>query len=88
MLNGTSVTVQTNMENLLTEVQRMVNGTSNKFVPAPQTEEILEDLLIGIKRFKNSARWKEFWRNKIQDNTPKEPGEFHQTGYRTNLRKS
>ena len=64
----------------------MVNGTSNKFVPAPQTEEILEDLLIRIKRFKNSARWKEFWRNKIQDNTPKEPGEFHQTGYRTNLR--
>ena len=86
MLNGTSVTVPANMENLLTEVQRMVDETSNKFVRAPQIEEILEDLLVGIKRFKNSARWKEFWRNKIQDNKPKEPSDFHETGYRTGLR--
>ena len=48
MLNGTSGIVQTNMKNFLTEVQYMVDGTSNKFVPALEIEEILEDLLVEL----------------------------------------
>ena len=38
-----------------------MNVTSNKYVPAPSSRLIQADLLIGIHRFKNSVRWKEFW---------------------------
>ena len=39
----------------------LVNGTSNKYAPAPSCRLIQADLLIGIHQFKNSVRWKEFW---------------------------
>lgn len=42
-------------------VLHLVNGTSNKYVPAPSRRLIQADLLIGIRQFKNSVRWKEFW---------------------------
>ena len=38
-----------------------MNGTSNKYVPALSCSLIQADLLIGIRHFKNSVRWKEFW---------------------------
>ena len=37
--------------------------------------------MVGIKRFKNSARWKELCCNKIQDKIPKEPSDFYETRY-------
>ena len=42
-------------------VLHLVNGTSNKYVPAPSRRLIQDDLLIGIRQFKNYVRWKEFW---------------------------
>ena len=87
MVNGTSVTVLTSMENLISEVQNMVDGTSTKFVPEPESEAILGDLLIGLKRFKNSARLKEFWRNQNQTKLQSEANnEFSQTGYMTGMK--
>jgi hypothetical protein len=41
-------------------VQRLVNGTSSRFVPQPTTTAVLEDALIGITRFQNACLWKEF----------------------------
>ena len=42
-------------------VLHLVNGTSNKYVPAPSHRLFQTDLLIGIRQFKHSVRWKEFW---------------------------
>jgi hypothetical protein len=41
-------------------VQRLVNGTSSRFVPQHTTSAELEDALSGITRFQNACRWKEF----------------------------
>jgi hypothetical protein len=32
-----------------------------KYVPAPSKGQILQDVLIGLKRFRNTVRWKWFW---------------------------
>ena len=48
-------------EDLLTEVQRICNGTSDKFVPTPTVESITENVLVGLKKFVNRVRWKDFW---------------------------
>jgi hypothetical protein len=42
-------------------IKRLVCGTSDKFVPQPSKDDILGDLLLGIRRFANDIRWKEFW---------------------------
>ena len=42
-------------------VIHLVNGNSNRYVPAPSRRLIQDELLIGIRQFKNSIRWKEFW---------------------------
>ena len=42
-------------------VLHLVNGTSNKYVPAPSRRLIQADILIGIRQFKDFVRWKEFW---------------------------
>ena len=42
-------------------VLHLVNGTSNKYVPALSRRKIQAELLIGIRQFKHSVRWKEFW---------------------------
>ena len=42
-------------------VLQLVNGTSNKCVPAPSRRLIQADLLIDMRQYKNSGRWKEFW---------------------------
>jgi hypothetical protein len=40
-------------------------GTSEKYVPEPGKNDILsDDVIIGLQRFSNSCRWKEFWRLK------------------------
>ena len=42
-------------------VLHLVNVTSNKYVPVPSHRLIQADILIFIRQFKNSVRWKEFW---------------------------
>ena len=39
---------------------KIVNITSNIYIPPPPCRLIQADLLIGIRQFKNSVRWKEF----------------------------
>ena len=51
------------MAYLSVQVQSQCGETSDKFIPEPTKDQITEDLLLGLKRFKNAARWKEFWRN-------------------------
>ena len=46
--------------NLKSEVLHVTSETSDKFVFAPQKDSILADLLIGLKRFRNTVRWKWF----------------------------
>jgi hypothetical protein len=48
------------LENLSNEVLHLSSETSEKYVPAPHKGQVLQDLLIGIKRFKNTVRWKWF----------------------------
>ena len=50
--------------NLHKQVSVLVRGISEKYVPEPGRNDILSDALIGIRRFSNSCRWKEFWRLK------------------------
>ena len=56
-------------------VLAITSGTSDNYVPAPNESQVMSDLLIGIKRFKNSVRWKAFFlaedtnnKNKINRN--------------------
>jgi hypothetical protein len=54
--------------NLHEQVSVLVRGTSEKYIPEPSRNDILSDAIIGIRRFSNSCRWKEFWRlKKLED---------------------
>ena len=44
-----------------TEVLEITSGTLDNFVPAPTRNQVLSDLLIGLKIFRNSVRWKWFF---------------------------
>ena len=44
------------------EVQCLVGGTSEKFVPEPMGEDITTDLINGLRRFKDAARWKVYFK--------------------------
>ena len=77
------------------EVQHICNRTSERIIPAPIIESITEDLLIGLKRFKITAWWKEFWKyNDLskktlivnKSNIEKDKINHHQTGFKTNAR--
>ena len=48
-------------QNLEREVLRITSVTSDKFVYAPKKEQVISDLIIGLKRFRNSVRWKWFF---------------------------
>jgi hypothetical protein len=50
--------------NLHEQVSVLVREISEKYVPEPSKDDILSDAIIGIRRFSNSCRWKEFWRLK------------------------
>ena len=41
------------------EVQNIIREASEKYITPPSSNQILSDLLIGLKRFRNSVRWKE-----------------------------
>ena len=57
-----------------TAVQRITSGVSDNFVPTPKFSKTLEDLLIGLKRFRNSVRWKWFFmevkRKELEQKSP------------------
>jgi len=44
------------------EVQCLVGGTSEKFVPEPMGEDITTDLINGLRRFKDAVRWKVYFK--------------------------
>ena len=44
------------------EVQAITRDTSEKYIIQPSKTQVLGDLLIGLKRFRNAVRWKEFFR--------------------------
>jgi hypothetical protein len=46
------------------QVLMLVCATSEKYVPEPGKIDILSDVIIGLRRFSNSCRWKEFLRLK------------------------
>ena len=81
-----------NMENLRQEVQRVFNGTSDRFVPETSRKAVQADILIAIRKFKNEVRWKEFWRNQKQSTKPEanerieEESRFMATGLNTGLK--
>ena len=82
-------------DDFLMEVQQICNRTSERIIPTPIIESITEDLLIGLKRFKITAWWKEFWKyNDLskktlivnKSNIEKDKINHHQTGFKTNAR--
>ena len=48
-------------------VQAITSVTSEKFVTTPSRMNVLSDLLIGLKRFRNAIRWKAFFQEKAED---------------------
>jgi hypothetical protein len=67
-------------------VQRLVNGTSSRFVPQPTPSAVFEDVLIGITRFRNACRWKEFWLLRKPDGDASSVREEGSTSLGTGLR--
>ena len=43
------------------EVLHVTSETLDKYLLAPNRNQILSDLLIGLKRFRNAVRWKYFF---------------------------
>ena len=56
------------MDNLHKEVLNLCNGTLDKYVPEPTKEQITENIILALRRYKNSCRWKEFWRDSKEKN--------------------
>ena len=52
-----------NMNNppIMEEVRHITRETSEKYIVQPSKRQVLADLLIGLKRFRNAVRWKEFF---------------------------
>ena len=55
-------------------VLNLCNGTFTKYAPAPSRRSIQAYLLIGLRQFKKSVRWKEFWvkRNVVMEESSSE----------------
>ena len=48
-------------DDIESEVLAITSVTSEKFVAAPNKTNVISDLLIGLKRFRNATRWKAFF---------------------------
>ena len=64
------------MDHLREEVLCLNKEISDKFVPEPTRTQITANLLIGLRRFKNSCRWKEFFRLKENSDNQSEEEEI------------
>ena len=51
-----------------TVAQKVTSETSDEFVPPPNHNKAPSDLFVGLKRFKNQVRWKEFFLKKKENN--------------------
>ena len=60
---------------LESEVWWITSETSEKYVLATKYNDILSDLFIGIRRFRNSVRWKEFFMINKDENSIDEPND-------------
>jgi hypothetical protein len=68
-LAGTNDTTQTTayhevLSSLEDEIRCLVGETSEKFVPAPTQDQVLADAIESLRRFKESVRWRAFFRTK------------------------
>ena len=45
----------------------MVAETSEKFVPQPSRDEIIKDLILALRKFREHVRWKDFHRQKQEE---------------------
>ena len=54
-------------ESLEMKALRLSSETLEKYVIAPSRSSIQQDLLIGLKRFKSTCRWREFWMLKTDE---------------------
>ena len=68
---GTTDTTKANNHKVLSvltdEVQCLVGETSEKYVPQPTRDEVIQDAINGLRRFKDGIRWKEFHRLQQQE---------------------
>jgi len=65
------------LDALSKEVQRLSSETSEKYVPAPSKGQIQQNLLVGLKRFRNSVRWKFYW---LEEERKREEGKPYLDG--------
>ena len=49
------------------EIQSSTSGISEKIVLLTNPDSLLINLLIGLKRFRNVVRWKEFFLNNLEE---------------------
>ena len=77
---GTTDTAKATIENDLSngsmdleeEVQCLVGGTSEKYVPQPKWEDILTDVVQAMRKFKQDVRWKDFHRQDKEEQERRE----------------
>ena len=71
--NTTKATIENDLSNgsipmdLEEEVQCLVGGTSEKYVPQPKWEDIITDTVQAMRRFKQDVRWKDCWSSRFTD---------------------
>ena len=51
------------LKEIKNEVLLITSGISGKFVLAPKKDKVLGDVLIGLRRYRKSTRWKDFFLN-------------------------
>jgi len=60
-----------------------VGGTSEKFVPEPTGEDILTDVINGLRRFKDAVRWKAFHKYLQEEKDKENQSSTHNTTHNT-----
>ena len=75
------VTPSEEINHLRREVLHVTSETSDKYVLAPNRNQILSDLLIGLKRFRNVVRWKYFFAEKKRIEKELKDSPLSQTTY-------
>ena len=75
------VTPSEEINHLRREVLHVTSETLDKYVLAPNRNQILSDLLIGLKRFRNVVRWKYFFAEKRRIDKELKDSPLSQTTY-------
>ena len=88
--SGRLSTIPEKVDALEDAVLGVTEGILEKFLPAPNRETVINDLLIGLQRFRNTVRWKSFFlAEKEESSTPQSGNEKSGlgTGVRTSYQK-